>query len=216
MPVLASPDSPVAAKPVATTKKQAVAKPTRVARPIASTPAADQGAARRSKLGGVGVATAAMGSGAARTAYKATKAGVSQVAGVGAAAARGTTRSAGTLFGALQIPAKGAGPEVLAGFTVKLPFASATLRLPGPGAVATVGPVRVTLPPGALYYGGLTALVMGGTMELPLAAGAVVTGVVLGRRWLQCTVPEISIFDSAPDWEITRADRRSTGLTERN
>jgi hypothetical protein len=89
----------------------------------------------------------------------------------------------------------------VAGLTVKVPFASASVRLPGPGAVASVGPVRVTLPTGALYYGGLAALVVGGAMELPMAAGAALAGAVLGRRWLRGAVPEISVFDSAPHGE---------------
>jgi len=82
--------------------------------------------------------------------------------------------------------------------TMHVPFASATVRLPGPGAVARLGPVQVTMPTGALYYGGLAALVVGGTLELPLAAGAALAGAVLGRRWLRGAIPKISVFDSRP------------------
>lgn len=86
----------------------------------------------------------------------------------------------------------------VAGLSLRLPLASASIRLPGPGAVAKLGPVQVTLPTGALYYGGLVALVVGGTLELPIAAGAAVAGAVLGRRWLGRTTPTVTAFDSPP------------------
>lgn len=116
----------------------------------------------------------------------------------GVGALRGSARAVG---GALQGPVPDAdrgGRDSLAGISVTVPFVSASLRLPGPGAVATVGPVRVTLPTGALYYGGLAALVVGGTLELPVAAGAALAGAVVGRRWLRRSVPGIDIFDAQP------------------
>jgi hypothetical protein len=82
--------------------------------------------------------------------------------------------------------------------SVRLPFAAASVAVPGPGAVATVGPVTVTLPTGALYYGGLAALVAGGALEAPVAAGAAVAGIVLGRRWFKHPVPTVSVYDSKP------------------
>jgi hypothetical protein len=95
-------------------------------------------------------------------------------------------------------PAGGVLKSPVVGFTAAVPFVSVSLRLPGPGAVAAVGPVRVTLPTGALYYGGLALLVAGGALEAPAAVGAVVGGAVVGRRWLGSRRPEISVFDSVP------------------
>ncbi len=106
----------------------------------------------------------------------------------------GAPRTVGRLGGSSG-PRSAADP--VAGPSVKVPLASASLRLPGPGAVVQLGPVQVTLPTGALYYGGLVALVVGGTLELPVAAGAAVAGAVLGRRWLRSTTPTVTAFDSA-------------------
>lgn len=147
--------------------------------------------AGRAKQASVGVAAAQSVAAAAtgRAAHAATW-------GVGAL--RGSARAVG---GALHGPVPDAdrgGREPLAGVSVTVPFVSASLRLPGPGAVATVGPVRLTLPTGALYYGGLAALVVGGTLELPVAAGAALAGAVLGRRWLRRPVPGIDVFDAQP------------------
>ncbi|GAC1444833.1 MAG: hypothetical protein NVSMB55_22530 [Mycobacteriales bacterium] len=85
-----------------------------------------------------------------------------------------------------------------AGITMQVPFLSASLRIPAPGAVATVGPVQLTLPTGALYFGGLAALVVLGTVEAPVAAGAALVGAVLGRRWLRRLVPTVSMPGSTP------------------
>jgi hypothetical protein len=81
---------------------------------------------------------------------------------------------------------------------MRIPFASASMRVPGPGAVVSIGPVRVTLPTGALYYGGLAALAIGGPLEAPVAVGAALAGAVLGRRWLRGSIPRVSVCDAAP------------------
>ncbi|HEX3828678.1 MAG TPA: hypothetical protein VHV82_15545 [Sporichthyaceae bacterium] len=83
--------------------------------------------------------------------------------------------------------------------TLRAPLVSASIRLPGPGAVARVGPVRFTLPPGALYYAGVAALVAGGAVELPVAAGIALVGTLLGRGRLGGLRPSFSLFDSDPD-----------------
>jgi hypothetical protein len=93
---------------------------------------------------------------------------------------------------------------------VKVPLAAAVVNLPAPGAVAKVGPVRVTLPTGALYYGGLAALAVAGTLELPIAAGAALAGAVLGRRWLADPLPRISVFDSEPGSGPVAPERPAT------
>lgn len=59
-----------------------------------------------------------------------------------------------------------------------------------------MGPVQVTVPTGALYYGGLAALVVAGGLELPFAVGAALAGAVLGRRWLRGGAPKINAFDA--------------------
>ena len=69
----------------------------------------------------------------------------------------------------------------------------------------------MTLPTGALYYGGLAALVVGGTLELPVAAGAALAGAVLGRRWLRGPVPKVSIYDTK-----SGAVPQSTAASEKN
>ena len=118
---------------------------------------------------------------------------------VGVGAARGSARGVGRVFAVGEPAPVASDGEPVAGMTVKLPFVSGSLRLPGPGAVASVGPVRVTLPTGALYYGGLTALVIGGSLELPVAVGAALAGAVFGRRWLRGPVPEVSVYDATPE-----------------
>jgi hypothetical protein len=65
--------------------------------------------------------------------------------------------------------------------------------------VARVGPVRFNLPPGALYYAGVAALVAGGAVELPVAAGIALVGTLLGRGRLGGLRPSFSLFDSDPD-----------------
>ena len=136
---------------------------------------------------------------AAKSVVASATGGAAQVASWGVGALRGSARAVG---GALHGPAPaadGGGREPLADMSVSVPFLSASLRLPGPGAVATIGPVRLTLPTGALYYGGLAALVVGGTLEFPVAAGAALAGAVLGRRWLRRPVPGIDVFDAQPE-----------------
>jgi len=119
--------------------------------------------------------------------------------GLSANAARSAVSAVNSAWSAGRSATGGAeGGRAAAGMTMHVPFASATVRLPGPGAVARLGPVQVTLPTGALYYGGLAALVVGGTLELPVAAGAALAGAVLGRRWLRGAIPKISVFDSRP------------------
>lgn len=142
---------------------------------------------------------ATVGVTAAKAAAAAATGGAAHAASWGVGALRGSARAVG---GALHGPALDAprgGREPLADVSVSVPFVSASLRLPGPGAVATVGPVRLTLPTGALYYGGLVALVVGGTLEFPVAAGAALAGAVLGRRWLRRPVPGIDVFDAEPE-----------------
>lgn len=136
--------------------------------------------------------------GAAETVGRAAMDASSRGAGLGVGAARGSARVAGRALGFGEPAPEGAAGTPVAGLIVKIPFASASVRLPGPGAVATVGPVRVTLPTGALYYGGLAALAAGGALELPVAAGAALAGAVLGRRWLRGPTPEISVYDTEP------------------
>jgi len=85
-----------------------------------------------------------------------------------------------------------------ASVTVHLPFFNASVGLPGPGAVAKVGPVQVTLPTGFLYFGGLALLAAAGTVELPVVVGVGVAGAVLGRRWLRRPAPQLSAFDAQP------------------
>jgi hypothetical protein len=82
--------------------------------------------------------------------------------------------------------------------TLRAPLISASLRLPGPGAVARIGPVRFSLPSGALYYAGVAALVVGGAVELPVAAGIALAGALLGRDRLGALRPSLSMFDSEP------------------
>ena len=159
-------------------------------------PAASKPAPSRAGLRGAATAGAAAGRSATRAAATGSARQVARAAGVTAGAARGAAQALGAAAAAPEESL--AAPKSVAGLTVKIPFASASVRLPGPGAVASVGPVRVTLPTGALYYGGLVALVVGGTLELPVAAGAALAGAVLGRRWLRGTRPSISVFDSEP------------------
>lgn len=151
---------------------------------------------RRVSVGDRGPAGA--GGGGARSIVAAATSSATHAATWGVGALRGSARAVG---GALHGPVPDADQrarEPVAGLSISVPFVSASLRLPGPGAVATVGPVRLTLPTGALYYGGLAALVVGGTLELPVAAGAALAGAVLGRRWLRRPVPEINVFDAQP------------------
>ncbi|GAC1607754.1 MAG: hypothetical protein NVS3B26_02110 [Mycobacteriales bacterium] len=159
--------------------------------PGAATPAPSRPGLRAAATAG-----AAAGRSATRAAATGSARQVARAAGVTAGAARGAAQAIGAA--AVTPDESLTAPKSAAGLSVKVPFASASVRLPGPGAVASVGPVRVTLPTGALYYGGLVALVVGGTLELPVAAGAALAGAVLGRRWLRGSRPKISLFDSQP------------------
>jgi hypothetical protein len=40
--------------------------------------------------------------------------------------------------------------------------------------------------------------VIGGSLELPVAAGAALAGAVFGRRWLRRPVPQVSVYDATP------------------
>jgi hypothetical protein len=62
-----------------------------------------------------------------------------------------------------------------------MPFISASLTLPHPGANIRVGPVNMTLPTGYLYYGGLGALAIAGTLEWPLALTLGAGGLLIER-----------------------------------
>ncbi len=151
----------------------------------------------RAGIGGVAAGRKATRSagGAAKSAAGAARSGAGRAAGAGIGAARGL----GNALGDRGFSTDAASGPSVAGVTVKVPFASAALHLPGPGAVASLGPVRVTLPTGALYYGGLAALVVGGALELPVAASAAIVGAVIGRRWLRHPAPQISVFDAERD-----------------
>ncbi|TSE01497.1 hypothetical protein FOS14_02825 [Skermania sp. ID1734] len=65
--------------------------------------------------------------------------------------------------------------------TIQVPFVSASITVPGPGAAVKVGPVAMTLPTGYLYYGGLGALALAGTIEWPVAATLAAGGFVVDR-----------------------------------
>jgi hypothetical protein len=71
-----------------------------------------------------------------------------------------------------------------------------------------MGPVRVKLPTGALYYGGLVALAAGGAVELPLAAGLAVAGLVVRRRWPFRSWPTVTVYDSEPESAPQRRVKR--------
>lgn len=170
--------------------------------------------ARARKAGAGGAASSSAGKGRSTRSAAAQSAGRSPTRSQSASRARGssTTSARGSANGRVGRSASIAatsspnapsarsngGERSAASATLNIPFASASIRLPSPGAVANIGPVRVALPTGALYYGGLVALVVGGTLELPLAAGAAVAGAVLGRRWLRGAVPKVSVFDAQP------------------
>lgn len=150
---------------------------------------------------------------------RAVKLGSGRGARVGGSAARGSVSALGKMF-AIGGPAPAASTrEPFAGVTLKLPLVSGSVRLPGPGAVASVGPVRVTLPTGTLYYGGLAALVVGGGLELPVAAGAALAGAMFGRRWLRGPVPEVSVYDTKPGGApagtaVSASEKGASGVTE--
>ncbi len=110
---------------------------------------------------------------------------------------RGSARAVAGLFGGPE-PTEATPPgaaEPAIAFSAKIPFASASLRLPGPGAVGSLGPVRLTLPTGPLYYGGLGALAIAGALDPAIAAGAALAGVTFGRRLLRGPVPQVSRSD---------------------
>lgn len=72
-------------------------------------------------------------------------------------------------------------PQRPATAAIELPFFSASLTLPHPGANIRVGPVNMTLPTGYLYYGGLGALAIAGTLEWPLAFTLGAGGLLIDR-----------------------------------
>jgi hypothetical protein len=133
-----------------------------------------------------------------RTATTATTGWAGRAAHWGAGTTRDTARTVAGVFTGPATTTGAATREPAVDFTARIPFASASLRLPGPGAVATLGPVRVTLPAGALYYGGLATLVVGGALDLPVAAGAALAGVLFGRRRFGRAVPVISVVGATP------------------
>lgn len=193
------PAAPPAAARKATPKsasepKAVRSKPTPVPNTTAPVPASGA-PARVKKAAGKGVSA---GIGAVRAAGSATTATATRAVGRGADAVRDTARAVGGVFVGEEPDSGDLSREPVAGFSLKIPFASASLRLPGPGAIAQVGPVTVKLPTGALYYGGLAALVVGGTLELPVAAGAALAGAVVARRWVGRPMPQISVYDSKP------------------
>ena len=174
---------------MATTKRAAAA----TGRPAAGHPAAPtspktgetadtalQGA--RDRVRGAAVNGVALGMAAAKAATRA----ASQVTSAGADAVRSAQRAAEPSPAAAGV----------AGVSVRIPFVSASVRLPAPGATAAVGPVTVTLPTGGMYYGGLAVLVVAGAVELPFALAAGAAGALLGRRWLRGLVPSVRIVDT--------------------
>lgn len=78
-------------------------------------------------------------------------------------------------------PAQSAADETKPLVAINLPFVSASLTIPGPGAKASVGPVSVTLPTGVLYYGGVGALAVAGAIEWPIALGLGASGYLYRR-----------------------------------
>jgi hypothetical protein len=131
-------------------------------------------------------------------------AGVRAAADLGTRTARGSVSAVGH-----RVPGRTPRAQKTADAATasKLPLIAASLRLPAPGASINVGPVRATLPSGALYYGGLAAMLIAGTVELPVAAGAMVVGALWGRRWLVGLRPQLSVYDAAPG--SAPAERRS-------
>ena len=173
-----------------TVGQTATAAAPRAGQGVGGAPQGPTTAGARSPLGSARAAAGSVGGAAKGASTRVTRAGVG--------AARNSAKGVGHLFAVGGSAPAAATAEPVAGMTVKLPFLSGSLQLPGPGAVASVGPVRVTLPTGALYYGGLAALVVGGSLELPVAAGAALAGAVFARRWLRRPVPHVSVFDATP------------------
>lgn len=203
----AEPAAPVApAAKSARAAKKAPARDPSVPRRRQARVTAPRGTARQTtaetphdtSLRGLADAGVSAGRRAAHTAESASRTAAAGAGHVGTNVSRGTARAAGNILG-IGAPPPADSEHPVADVSIRLPFASAELRLPGPGAVASIGPVKVTLPTGALYYGGLAALVLGGALELPVAAGAAIAGAVIGRRWLRRPVPEISVEESHPD-----------------
>ncbi len=191
-PVTRPPSKPQAG-PVATPRAR-VAKSPRG--PTATAPPQHEGApvvGRLLHLAGTG---AGAGTSAARTLTSATTSSAARAGRWGIGAVRGPARAVAGVFGGTE-PAQattGAGEPAVA-FSARIPFASASLRLPGPGAVGTLGPVRVTLPTRGLYYGGLGALAITGALDPMVAAGAALAGVAFGRRLLRGSIPEAGRSD---------------------
>lgn len=140
------------------------------------------------RVRGAAVTGVAVGRAAASAALAATARAAAQVRGAAADAVDSVKT------GPASAPDAAAGG--LAGVSIRVPFVSASVRLPAPGATAGVGPVTLTLPTGALYYGGLAVLAVAGAVELPVAVAAGVAGAVLGRRWLRGVVPTLSVVDA--------------------
>lgn len=64
---------------------------------------------------------------------------------------------------------------------LELPFVSASVTLPRPGAAVRVGPVSMTVPTGYLYYGGLGILTVAGAIEWPIAVTFAAGGLLVER-----------------------------------
>jgi hypothetical protein len=79
--------------------------------------------------------------------------------------------------------------------SIKAPFVSASLTVPGPGAAVKVGPVSMTLPTGYLYYTGLGALAVAGTIEWPVAAALGAGGFLVGQ--LRARTPRSTTADKS-------------------
>ncbi|MDG3010400.1 hypothetical protein G4X40_09590 [Rhodococcus sp. D2-41] len=110
-----------------------------------------------------------------------------------APAKKATKKAAGSPAKSTRSPAKAtaagrsepvgeaAEPVVKPTAAIELPFLSASVTLPKPGANVRVGPVSMTLPTGYLYYGGLATLAVVGTLEWPIAIALGTGGLVVER-----------------------------------
>ncbi|MBY8862266.1 hypothetical protein K7711_37745 [Nocardia sp. CA2R105] len=65
--------------------------------------------------------------------------------------------------------------------TLNLPYLSAEVAIPGPGIKITAGPVNLAIPTRYLYYGGLGALTIAGTVEWPITGALAATGLIINR-----------------------------------
>lgn len=72
-------------------------------------------------------------------------------------------------------------PPATSTATINLPYLSAEIAIPGPGIRVKAGPVNVAIPTRYLYYGGLGALTIAGTVDWPIAGALAATGLIISR-----------------------------------